>query len=447
MRTSRHRCSVRSLVPALAASVLLSLTILTQAVALEAEVRARIAVDGEAWVGQQIIVQVELLSDGLSFSGQRFRVPDIAGALLLEDAVSTIKLSEARGGETWQVLRYEFPLFAQRAGRIDIPPIGVEFSVSSGFGGETREFQLQTSPLNVEIGEPPGVTDPERLVTTSAFTLDVTVTPQATELKVGDAVTRTVTRTATDVSGMAFAPLPEPQAPGMAVYPKAPIVEDKQNRGELIGRRSDAVTFVFEQPGGIRLPALEMQWWDPVAGVLHTESVPELAVEVAANPAPEGSQARLTDTFDVVRYHPWVTAALVVLVAAAGVLAYRYHRRMRLASKRWRAACRAAEPARFRAFVRTCRRGQAAPAYRAFQGWQASRVTPDDPRDFDAGLRAELEHLQLAVVTREQAWDGSALAQAARCTRRAAQRQRHANVRRALPPLNPGGHGPYSVKP
>ena len=101
------------------------------ALAIDARVRAVVDQPEGVWIGQQVVLQIDLLSNGLSFSGQRIHLPDVPGALVLEDRVSTVKLSERIAGENWQVLGYRYPLFPQRPGRIDIAPIAVAASSQS----------------------------------------------------------------------------------------------------------------------------------------------------------------------------------------------------------------------------------------------------------------------------------------------------------------------------
>ncbi|MGB5496287.1 MAG: hypothetical protein WBM97_17600, partial [Sedimenticolaceae bacterium] len=229
------------------------------ALAIDARARAGLELAGDAWIGQQVVLKVELLSNGQSFGGQRIHLPDVPGALVLEDVVSTVKLTEQVNGETWQVLSYRYPMFAQRAGRIELAPIAVAFDVSEGYGSEPVSFELQTEALSFEVRSPPGVDDPARLVTTTDFTLKVEVTPDPVGLKVGDALTRTITRTAPAVSGMAFAPLPTPAIPGVAVYPKSPEVDDRSSRGDLVGTRVESVTYVLQQAGELTIPGIGLQ--------------------------------------------------------------------------------------------------------------------------------------------------------------------------------------------
>ena len=407
------------------------------ALAIDARARAALEPEGDAWVGQQVVLKVELLSNGFSFGGQRIRIPDVPGALVLEDGVSTVKLTEQVDGETWQVLSYRYPMFAQRAGPIEVGPIAVAFEVSEGYGSEPVGFELETEALSFDVRSPPGVIDPSRLITTTDFTLKVEVTPDPAGLKVGDALTRTVTRTAPAVSGMAFAPLPTDAVPGVAVYPKTPEVDDRSNRGDLVGTRVESVTYVLQRAGKLTIPGVELPWWDPVAEKLHAESVPALHLEVAVNPD-------LLPRFDPVEQvaglaadNPWALGTALLGMAAIFWAAFSCIPAGLGRLRRWRIARRHSERVRFKRLLRTCRGNDPVPVYNAYVNW-VSGEGGRAPLTADAEeLAGELERLQIALVGRDPGWRADALVRALRHARRAARRGRRENETRVLPALNP----------
>lgn len=405
--------------------------------AIDARVRAALDVEGDAWIGQQVVLKIELLTSGLSFRGQRIRLPDVPGALVLEDAVSTVKLSEAVAGETWQVLSYRYPMFPQRAGRIEVAPVSVAFAVSAGYGSEAVSFDLQTGALSFEVRTPPGVQRPADLVTTRDFSLEVAVTPAPVNLRVGDAVTRTVKRTATAVSGMAFAPLPAADIPGVTVYPKSPEVDDQSNRGELVGTRVESVTYVLQQAGEVTIPGIELQWWDPVAEQLNTETVPALDLEVATGPGRHSGRDPIKTTLEFAASHPWMLIAAAAGVAAMIWAALRWLPPVIRRLRRWRTARRRSERARFRRLLHACRTNDPAGIYNTWLGWVTGEGSPGPAALRVEGLDAELERLQTALVRGDSGWRADAFLRAAKHARRAARRARHSAGSRALPALNP----------
>jgi hypothetical protein len=275
------------------------------------------------------------------------------------------------------------------------------------------------------------------LVTTTDFTLKVQVTPNPAGLKVGDALTRTITRSAPAVSAMAFAPLPTPAVPGIAVYPKSPEVDDRSNRGDLVGTRVESVTYVLQQAGKRTIPGIEVPWWDPVAERLHTEHVPALELDVAVNPD-------LLPRFDPVEQlaglaadHPWSLAAGVLGMAAIFWAAYRWLpagiRRLR----RWSSARRHSEGARFKRLLRTCRGNDPVSIYNAYLHWvsEDDSIAPAMPGA--AELAAEVQRLQTALVGRNPDWRADDLVRVLRHARWLARRNRRQNATRVLPALNP----------
>jgi hypothetical protein len=381
------------------------------------------------------VLKVELLSNGQSFGDQSIRLPDISGALVLEDTVSTVKLNETMDGESWQVLSYHYQMFAQRAGRIEIPPIDVAFAVSEGYGSEPVSFELQTEALSFEVSSPPGVDDPTGLVTTTELTLKVEVSPDPGKLKVGDALTRTVTRTAPSVSGMAFAPMPTPVIPGVAVYPKPPEVDDRSNRGKLVGMRTESTTYVLQQEGKLTIPGIEFEWWDPVAGELYSERVPALNLEVAINPdLIPGPVERLRE---LAEKRPWILflAALLFVVAIAAGIRWLPGRLRRL--KRWQAKRRNSEAARFKRLLRACRENDPSRAYNAYTAWLTGEDAPHSAFLQEDGFRAELERLQVALVGRQSGWRADGFTRELKRARLAGQQEARKRETRVLPALNP----------
>ena len=277
---------------ALIACLLLSLAGAPAALADESQAEIRFFAEPveTLWVGEQATLNLELWSDGFSFRGQTFALPEVKGAFLMQPDATTVKLSERRGGATWQGLRYPLLLFAQREGRLVVPPFDVSFEVSAGFGQPVSKFQFRTPPLNVEARLPPGVRPGELLVTSSAVDFESSWTPQPAgdeplQLKVGDALSLRVDRSAERVPGMVFPPLPVFEVEGLAAYPDKPRVADRVDRGALVGTRSDSITYVCEREGRYEIPAIRFQWWDPQREVLSEQLIEAVTVEVVPNPA------------------------------------------------------------------------------------------------------------------------------------------------------------------
>jgi hypothetical protein len=289
--------------------------------ALEGDVRFSAARDEPAWVGQEVELNLELWSDGFSFGDQLFILPEVPGGFLLQGDSSTVKLSETRGGVAWQGLRYTLLFYPQAAGRLEVPAFDVSYTARAGFGSAPTAFRFRTEPLGVEVRLPPGARPGDLLVTTGAFDLEANWDHELPvegplQLQTGDALTLEIRRRAADVPGMVFAPLPEHRFSGLGVYPAAPVLDDRINRGELTGSRTDSVTFVCESAGRYEIPEWRFQWWDPEREVMAERVIPAMQLEVTVNPA-YGAQSQASGTSP--KSWRW---ALVALVAGSLVLAF-----------------------------------------------------------------------------------------------------------------------------
>jgi hypothetical protein len=415
---------------------------------LQGEVRFQPAEQDLHWVGQELELQLELWTDGFSFSDQLFVLPEVKGAYLLQPDSTTVKLNEDRNGVQWQGLRYQLLLYPQREGRLEVPSFDISFAARAGFGTEPAQFRYRTEPLLIEARLPPGVTPGSLLVTTSSFTMESSWDPDSAieglaELKVGDAITLSVTRSAEDVPGMIFEPLPEIVIDGLAVYPKTPKVNDQVDRGSLTGERVDSVTFVCQREGSYRIPEFRFQWWDPRREVLSENRVESLELNVIANPAYAVGAGRsaASGVFQL----SWsrllaILAGLVVLVFAGriGLIRLKGYLQQRRASRE------AGEAWAFRQVGKACESGNAGQAYNAITLW-LGRVNPGGPAITLTGLAAECDSESLkneATALQESVASGSNLEWKGSELARLLAEQRKGSGRSvksvgALLPLNP----------
>lgn len=414
--------------------------------AVQAEIRFS-AASGEAWVGQGIDLHLELWSDALSFSGQNWVLPQVPGAILIQNDSAALNMNERRGGASWQGVRYSFQLYPQRQGSLSVPPFAVRFATRNGYGTEPRAWSFETPRLSLESRLPPGARPNELLLTTESFELQAEWSvgqpgDDAVELDVGDAIRLTVERQANDVPGMVFAPLKVPDIEGLGIYPDEPQVVDRNFRGSLTGTRRDVITFVCEKAGDYRLPGQRFSWWNPDTGELNEAVIPALAMKVNPPPAGTGndgesdSGARLSTV--LAKITAWIVL-LLVLAAAGWVLRrpmsswFTVRRDAMCAGERWA----------FWQVRASCLKGQANKAYAAINVW-LQRCCPGSTQlelASSAGqgrLAGLLPDLQTRVASGQaENWNGKDLYQALKAWRR-----EHGHGQRlkeqGLSALNPG---------
>jgi hypothetical protein len=408
--------------------------------AVKAEVAASIQQNTEIWAGQQVTLNLDIKTTGYSFSDTHFNLPEVSGGFLMQTDSTTIKLSENKADQDWQILRYPLALFPQKSGQLTIPPIDVRFSTSAGYGQPVEDFKFKTEPLELSVSLPPGVGQDELVVTTRSFQLDHNWQPETSIAKTGDAFTLTVTRRASDISAMLLPPLPIYRTDGLAAYPKAPEVEDKTNRGDLVGERVDSITWVVEKAGSYEIPGIRFQWWDPGKQELKQQIIPGIALEIVGPSADNNTLSDDSSRAEARNLLPWLFLALAGIIA--GVV--------------WRKQRSNAggkhlpdEKSMFADLQNACKGNQAGETLSAIYVWlsycpaipgkSSGSVTLSEFTQYanDEQLSGELQALQQVIISKSQNWNGDALLISLKRIRHRIKTQKIVQSKNHLAPLNP----------
>ena len=232
-------------------------------------------------VGQHIRVFVDVLFLGQMPRPPRVVLPDVAGAQVLRLESQATTMSDTVDGQAYVGQRFEFALYPRRGGAIVVPSAAVTLLDAAGdAAGAATGRELRT-----EVSVPAGVDPSGPVIATRRATLEEQWKPAlTTAFKAGDALVRTITREADDIPAMAMRDLAFTVPPGVRVYIDPPQSEDHQNRGELVGKRIDRVTYVFERGGSFGIPGVAQPWWDLGAGRLQVARRPAVTVAVSAPP-------------------------------------------------------------------------------------------------------------------------------------------------------------------
>jgi hypothetical protein len=420
--------------------LLLPLSVFAQENDVKADVTIGIQQDKETWAGQQVTVNLDLKTTGFSFSNSHFNLPELSGAFLMQTDTTTIKFSENIDGETWQVIRYPLALYPQKAGQLEIPSIAVRFNTSAGFGSTERAFEFQTEPLQLTVKLPPGIKEGELLVTTTSFELEHDWQPQSGTAQTGDAFTLTVNRRASDISAMLLPPLPVFQTDGLAAYPQAPEVNDITNRGDLTGERIDSIIWVAEKPGSYNIPGIRFQWWDPNTRELKQQIIPGLNLDV--QPAATETAASNTSTRSRQADSNYLWLLLAVVSFASVYLWLRFKPRTPQHNAE-------SEKTTFATLQKACKSnqpGQTHSALHAWLEWSSPALSPGPGivtlsafarACDDAQLSIELDHLQQAIISSDNNWQGKELLNSLLRIRHKINKQKIVQSRSRLASLNP----------
>ena len=398
----------------------------------------------KAWLGQRVILQIDVLgSDGWT-QITRFDDIEIPGAYLMRTDSQGSRLQETIDGTSYSGQRYEFSIYPQAAGAIEIPAISVEITTRAmGVDADTGVRQAQAPAVTILSNIPAGAENIRGLVSTTQLTAEQTWQSPDGNPEVGDALQRTVSLQAVDVSGMAFTPLEHEDIPGVGIYPTQPIVEDTSNRGSLNGSRTEVVTYVFEQSGEVQIPDIEFSWWNLADSKLEHVVLPGHLIRVAAGAGSASGAATLPEKQLKKRY----LVPLVIMLLLLAYVLYFFRKALLKRWVTWRVARKESEKGYFQLVVKSIRSKKSAAALRNIMRWLDRINDASDPAQLDVFIsrygdtRAKkvVDQLLHSVAVNEQLADPAQLLDVLSTTRRnwrQARKQRLLSFK-VLPGLNP----------
>lgn len=240
----------------------------------------------QPWLGQKITLYIDILVAGGWAQVKTFRDTPIEDGYLLRFESQGTRLNETIDGASYSGQRYEFFFFARRPGQVVIPEIPMDIEVKRwGQAAGNGVVRKSSHPITLDVKPLPGVDPSHFFVSTTDYSSSQQWDVAEDQLNAGDAITRRITRQAADVSAMLFSPLYFPALEGLAIYPGEPEIEDKYDRGNLAGIRTEKVTYIFEQPGTFILPELVFLWWDTNGEQQQEIILPGRTIEVSGEPA------------------------------------------------------------------------------------------------------------------------------------------------------------------
>jgi len=436
-------------------------------------VRVEVEVDAsQPYVQGRVLLTARVLADARVLEGV-LSDPDVPDALvhrLGEDRHDQL----TRDGHSYRVSERRFAIFPQQSGELRIPPLVFEGRVRDPeerrprdafdglFGGSLFESLLGRAGQRVRVrSEVPVIVVRSRPAEAAEGwwlpARDVELVEQWPEapsrLRVGEPVVRLLEIRATDLSAAQLPELALPAVEGLKQYAE-PASEQSFRAGDrVLGVKQQPVTLIPTRAGPLRLPALQLEWWDVEADARRLASLPARTLEVlpgaavgAAAPPPVAAvdSAPLLES-TVAAGGPSgssrLRAGLALLASAlAGALGFGLARRLGAPSARRER--RRAE----RALRRACRASDASAATAALRALARARWPGDPPLGSSdwaerldapgfAAVFARLQHVRYS--TGECDWRGAELWKAYRRASRNARRSGRRPPRAGLPDLYP----------
>ncbi|MHA2714155.1 BatD family protein [Vibrio owensii] len=269
-------------------------------------------------VNEQVILYIEVATPRWFTGGTRIGSVEIPNVIAKQRNQLATNYTERKGGQTWSRQRWEITLYPQASGQFVIPPVAVGVQVSAPDGSKVAGT-LYTQPIKFEASMPSGLlSDDSAWFTATKVSVDQKWTTSNDELKVGDAITRTITIKAQDSLSVLLPDLlSNDSTASYQAYPQPNRLDDKQTRGDYQSSRIEESVYVIQQGGEFTLPEHKFQWWNSKSKALETVVI-------------EGKTFKAKHTFKsfVRAYSGWLIGCAVTLfvLVIAALSIHRYYR-------------------------------------------------------------------------------------------------------------------------
>jgi len=143
---------------------------------------------------------------------------------------------------------------------------------------------LATPALRLVANVPAGAEGMTVFFPTQKLTAKQTIEPAPDDLKVGGALTRTITQDAAGTESMLIPPVNFSDVGGLKRYPKPSetknIMQDRE--GLVAGERTDTVTYAVNRSGRFELPPVTIEWWNTTTQRREKILLPEVSFSATA---------------------------------------------------------------------------------------------------------------------------------------------------------------------
>jgi len=228
----------------------------------------------QPYVQQQVQLTVRLYRDSPLKTGY-FVVPEIVGAVV-EELSATEPIAVMRDGVDMELLEKRFLLFPQASGTLTIPSIA--------FSG--RDVFAKTETIELDVRPTPEGNDENWLPAQWLAVTEDWIEPDG-ELGVGKTIER---RVAYEAIGLTAAQLPAQKVfeiEGIQVERLPPILEDRIESGQMVGRRTERVLLTPLVGGTLGTVSETITWWDVMADDPRYIHLPGRVFKIRGEPTPE----------------------------------------------------------------------------------------------------------------------------------------------------------------
>ncbi len=210
---------------------------------------------------------------------QDFRVPN-AFTISFSRTLSAIKRID---GQQYATLQFFIQVYPLESGMLEIPSLNLSFQSppEGDYKGKAQQIETQATRITIKPIPDKSIVKPWFVSNNVTLSDQWSRSPQT--YKVGDVIERQVLVKAYGTLPQFIPELNFESAEHLEIYPKTAELLDKRNDEQAIGWKTQRVLYLLTKAGDVVIPALEINWFNPLSSKANQTKIEAKTIEVLPN--------------------------------------------------------------------------------------------------------------------------------------------------------------------
>ena len=237
----------------------------------------------ETYVQGQIIYTIKLYYVE-NISGDFPPVPSIPDAVV-ETIEGEKRYDAITNGRRYYVLEKRYGIYPQKSGELRIPAQTFSgYRVASGFFSTREPILTRSESHDITVKAKPAEFPGDHWLPATRVSLEETWVGGSPNFTVGEPVNRSIVISASGVAASLLPALPATEIEGAKTYQDPPDEEQSLTSEGIDSTQTIVIGIVPTQPGTLRLPKIEIPWWNTKTDQLELATIPAQTFNVAPSP-------------------------------------------------------------------------------------------------------------------------------------------------------------------
>jgi hypothetical protein len=191
---------------------------------------------------------------------------------------------ETINGKRYTTLSYEYIVFPLKAGKLELPPLSVEFESPVEGDYKGKPVTVSTTGASIEILPIPDYDNSKPLFVANNVTISENWNKEFSGLKVGDVLERTLRISANGTLANIIPPVAFDSLAWASTYLGKAILSQSINGKTVISERIEKHTYLLEQEGSYVIPEIQLNYYNLKSRKWVLKSFPAKDITAADNP-------------------------------------------------------------------------------------------------------------------------------------------------------------------